>query len=82
VHVGLVLRERNRRDADVVAALEEQRRPGAPGIGDAIAVRCAADETAANNRNLLLGLEQVEGRLDDLKVEPEPARQLRAGQLA
>ena len=48
-HVGLVLRERDRRDADVMAGLEEQRRARAAGVGNPVAVRRAADEAAADD---------------------------------
>ena len=82
IQVGLVLRERYRRGADVVAGLQEQRRAGAAGVGDAVAVRRAADEAAANDRNLMLSLQELERRSNDRELQAEPPRQVGAGQLA
>ena len=65
-----------------MTGFQEQRRAGAAGVGNPVAVRGAADEPAANDRNLLLALEQLESRSNDLEFQPEAARQLVAGQLA
>ena len=82
MHVALVLRERHRRDADVVAALEKQRGASAAGVGDAVAVRRAADDAAADDLDLVLRLQELERRLDDRKRRARAAGQLGPGQLA
>ena len=82
MHVGLVLRERDRRHADVMAALEKEGCPDSSRIADPVAIRRAADHTATDDRNLLLDLEQIERRLNDVKLEPETSAQFGSGQLA
>ena len=57
-------------------------RPRAPGIGDAVAIRCAADHRAAGDLAMMLRDQEVERRLDDRELQAEPLRDLRAFQLA
>jgi hypothetical protein len=65
-----------------MAALEKESRPGSAAIANPVAIRRAADHTAADNGNLLLDLQQVERGLNDMKVQTEPVSQLRSGQFA
>ena len=65
-----------------MAALEEERRAGAAGVGDPVAIRRAADEAAADDRNLLLPLERSSAGWMTVELQAEPARQLGARQLA
>ena len=65
-----------------MAVLEKQRSTGAAGVSDAVAVGGAADETAADNHQLLLRLQQINRRRQHPERQAEPPRQLGSGELA
>ncbi len=82
IHVALILDERHGCHAHVVTAFEEKRGAGTPGVGDAIAIRRPANDTAADNLALMLCLEQIQCRFDDRKRQPQPATYLGPSELS
>ena len=81
-HVSLVLGERHRRHANVVAVFEKEGRAGAARVGDPIPVRSRTEHGAARDLTLPVRPEAVEDRLDHRKGETEPTRQFRPGEFA
>ena len=69
LHVASVLRERNRRDADVVVVLEEQHCPGTARVGDAVSVRGAA-QGATRYIDVMLLFAGADHRFDDGNGRP------------
>ena len=62
LHVRLILRDRHRRDPDVVALLQEEQRAPASGVGDAVLIRRSADARAAEHLALMRLLDRLENR--------------------
>ena len=58
VHVRLILCERHRRDADVVALLEKENRPPPAGVGDAVLEGRPANHGAAEHLALMRLLQE------------------------
>ena len=76
------MRERHRRDADVLVVLEEDRHARPARIGDSVPVRRRPDHRAADDFDLMLRFQRVHRRLDGGEPQAEALRELRAGQLA
>jgi hypothetical protein len=72
LHVRAVLRQWNRRGANVLVVPQIDDRGVAAFGGDAIAVRGSTDDSAAGDLDVALGLQEFEAWLDDAEDYAEP----------
>ena len=73
-----VLGERHRRDADVVALLQEQQRAAAALVRDAVPEGRPANGGSAEDLDLMRTLQELEYRSDHRVFKPEAPRDLEA----
>ena len=81
-HVGVVLRERHRRRADVAADVEELHRAVAAEIGQRVAVAGRAGAAGAAHLDQLLDARVLDQRVEHRVRQPQLLRQLRCRSLS
>ncbi len=82
LQVALILGQRHRGHARVVALFEEELRAPATLVRDPIPVRRGSDDGRSDDLDLVRQPKRLERRLDDRELEPEALGQVGADQIA
>src|SRR5258708_103771 len=77
-HVSAILVEWDRRNADVLARFEEHDGARTTGVGNAVSIRGATHQPAADPLHLVLRLQEIDSPLDHRKIQTESMSPLAA----